>query len=65
MRAVGFIVAVALAAATSGCAPRVAVVSTEKNAYVVSAGLFGLVSSMYHCKADTGRPVCTEVEETE
>lgn len=65
MKAVGFIAAMTLGAAISGCATRVAVVSTEKSAYVVSTGLFGLVSSMYHCKADTGKPVCTEVEETE
>ena len=64
MKLVTLIVAGVVAIATSGCATRVAVVSQEKNAYVVKQGFFGLTSSMYHCKAEA-KPVCTQVEETE
>jgi hypothetical protein len=65
MKVVTLIVAGVVAIATSGCAARVAVVSQEKSAYVVKTSLFGLVSNMYHCKADGGKPVCTQVEESE
>ncbi len=65
MKVVTLIVAGVVAIATSGCAARVAVVSQEKSAYIVKSSLFGLVSSMYHCKADGGKPVCTQVEESE
>jgi hypothetical protein len=65
MKVVTLIVAGVVAIATSGCAARVAVVSQEKSAYVVKTGLFGLTSSMFHCKADGAKPVCTQVEESE
>ena len=47
MKVVTLIVAGVVAIATSGCAARVAVVSQEKNAYVVKTGLFGLTSTMF------------------
>ena len=65
MKVVTLIVAGVVAIATSGCAARVAVVSQEKTAYVVKTGLFGLTSTMFHCKADGAKPVCTQVEESE
>jgi hypothetical protein len=65
MKVVTLIVAGVVAIATSGCAARVAVVSQEKTAYVVKTGLFGLTSTMYHCKVDGAKPVCTQVEESE
>lgn len=58
-----FLLAAMLAITASGCATRVAVVSNEKSAYVVRAD--GLTSSMYHCNAESGKPVCTEVAESE
>ncbi len=65
MKVVTLIVAGVVAIATSGCAARVAVVSQEKSAYVVKTGLFGLTSTMFHCKAEGAKPVCTQVEESE
>jgi hypothetical protein len=65
MKVVTLIVAGVVAIATSGCAARVAVVSQEKTAYVVKTGLFGLTSTMYHCKVEGAKPVCTQVEESE
>ncbi|MEO5728999.1 MAG: hypothetical protein ABI134_26040 [Byssovorax sp.] len=65
MKVVTLIVAGVVAIATSGCAARVAVVSQEKSAYVVKTGFFGLTSTMFHCKADGAKPVCTQVEESE
>jgi hypothetical protein len=64
MKVVTLIVAGVVAIATSGCAARVAVVSQEKSAYIVKTSLFGLSSTMYHCKAEA-KPVCTQVEESE
>lgn len=57
-----FMVGVA-AVAGAGCSTRVAVVSHEKSAYVVRTESFS--SAMYHCKADSGKPVCTRVQELE
>lgn len=63
MKVAAFIVMGVLAFSATGCLARTAVVSTEKTAYVVKGSLFG--SSMYHCKADGGKPVCQQVEESE
>ncbi|MEZ4300876.1 MAG: hypothetical protein R3B70_38435 [Polyangiaceae bacterium] len=51
-----------VAVGSVGCLAKAAVVSTEKNAYVVKGNLFG--SNMFHCKAEP-KPVCTQVEESE
>jgi hypothetical protein len=64
MKVVTFAVAAVAIVATSGCFMRVAVISPEKGAYVTKNTL-GLISNMYHCKADGGKPVCTQVEESE
>jgi len=50
-----------LAVMTTGCAMRTAVISNENNAFVVKATPFG--SSMWACKAEGGKPVCTKVTE--
>ena len=63
MKVVTLIVAGVVAIATSGCAARVSVVSQEKSAYIVKSSLFS--STMFHCKADGAKPVCTQVEESE
>lgn len=52
-----------MAVSTTGCVSSGIIVSTEKQAYVVKGSVFS--TSMYHCKADGAKPVCTQVEEVE
>ncbi len=52
-----------LIASASACATHAAVVSQEKNAYVVKTQPFG--SNMYHCTVSQNKPVCAQVEEGE
>ncbi len=47
--------------ALSACGAGMATVSTKGSAYVVRNRAFG--SDMYYCTAESGQPVCTEVEE--
>jgi hypothetical protein len=52
-----------MALSTTGCVSSGVIVSTEKQAYVMKGSFLG--TSMYHCKADGPKPVCTQVEEVE
>ena len=59
------IFAVALAAASSGCAARMAVIGHEKQAYITKESSFGFNSDMYFCDATAGKPVCKKIQEGE
>ncbi len=50
-----------IAVTATGCLMRTAVVSNDNNAYVTKSTPFG--SSMWHCTAEGGKPVCTRVSE--
>lgn len=45
----------------AGCGARMAVVSTEKTAFVVRQGTFS--TDVHRCTAESGKPICTQVEE--
>ncbi len=48
---------------TTGCVGMTATPAVQGKAWVVDGSIFG--SSMYHCEANGGEPVCWEVEQVE
>lgn len=58
-----FAILAVMALSTTGCVSSGLILSTEKQAYVMKGSLLG--TSVYHCKADGAKPVCTQVEEVE
>jgi hypothetical protein len=63
MKIVAFAILAVVAISTTGCVSSGLVLSTEKKAFVTKGSIFG--TSVYHCKADGAKPVCTQVEEVE
>jgi hypothetical protein len=63
MKIAGLIVLGTLAISSTGCVARAVAVSVDKKAYVMKGSIFG--TSMYACKAEGAKPVCTQVSEVE
>ncbi len=46
---------------SAGCVAHSAIVSTDKQAFVLAGSIFG--TNLYHCTAADGQPTCTQVTE--
>jgi hypothetical protein len=59
------ILLLAMISGVTGCSARMAIISHEKQAYVIKERSLGFNSDMYFCDATGGKPVCKKVTEGE